>query len=139
MRHVKMQQVYKGIPVYGGEIYLHAAENQVGLFNGNPYPTPSGTDVTPLVTQDQAKLTTIRDVAGRTSNYELHAGEKALLNYSGPAGELIIYPKDRDPRQQILVWHITIRPNFLERWSISSTRKQARLSISSTTPIRMAM
>lgn len=116
MLHVKMQQCYKGIPVYGGEIYLHATDGQVGLFNGNPYPTTSISDLTPSVGSFQAQLITIMDVSARTSYAELDDAQKSMLNYYEPVAELVIYPKDRDPRQQFLAWHVTIRPNFLERW-----------------------
>jgi Zn-dependent metalloprotease len=116
MSHVKMQQVYKGIPVYGGEVYLHASNNQIGLFNGNAYPTFTNTDINPSVNAWQAQLTTIMDVSKRTRYYELDANQKTMLNYSEPQSELVIYPKNRDPRQQFLAWHITIRPNFIERW-----------------------
>ena len=114
--HIKMQQIYQGTPVYGGEIYLHSAGNQIGLFNGNPYPTPTLIDATPSISQFQAQLVSTMDVSARTAYHDLEPGEKAALNYNGPRCELVIYPKDRDPRQEYLAWHLTIRPNFLERW-----------------------
>jgi Zn-dependent metalloprotease len=114
--HVKLQQVFKDIPVYGGEIYLHASHNQIGLFNGNAYPTFAGADVNPSVGLFQARLNAIMDVSKRTDYHDLDVNEKKILHYDEPLSELVIYPRDRDPRQQYLAWHITIRPNFLERW-----------------------
>lgn len=114
--HVKLEQIYQGIPVYGGEAYLHASDDQINLFNGNPYPTFSGTDVNPSVASSQAQLITIMDVSKRTNYHDLDENQKAMLNYSMPKSELVIYPKDRNPRQQFLAWHVTIRPNFRERW-----------------------
>ncbi len=114
--HIKMQQVYQGIPVYGGEIYLHTAEGQVGLFNGNPYPTAAVSSLVPGVSPAQARSVSIHDVSTRTAYHELNANQKVILNYNEPVSELVIYPKDRDPRQQFLAWHVTVRPNFLERW-----------------------
>jgi Zn-dependent metalloprotease len=114
--HVKLEQMYKGIPVYGGEVYLHASDNQINLFNGNACPTFSGTDINPSVASSRAQLVTIMDVSKRTSYHDLDENQKALLNYTMPKSELVIYPKNRDPRQQFLAWHITVRPNFMERW-----------------------
>ncbi|MDP1623945.1 MAG: M4 family metallopeptidase [Bacteroidales bacterium] len=116
MTHVKMQQVYRGIPIYGAEIYLHADDDQIGLFNGNPYPTPTIADLNPSVSAYHAQLAAIMDVSKRTDYYELNDGQKLILTYNEPVSELIIYPKDRDPRKQYLAWHITVRPNFVERW-----------------------
>ncbi len=114
--HIKMQQVYKSIPVYGGEIYLHARDNQIGLFNGNALPTTNLSDLTPSVGSYPAELSVIMDVSKRTAYYDLDETQKSLLQYREPKCELVIYPKDRNPAQQFLAWHITIRPNFLERW-----------------------
>ncbi|MCX6268569.1 MAG: M4 family metallopeptidase [Bacteroidetes bacterium] len=114
--HVKMQQIYQGIPVYGGEIFLHTTDNQIGLFNGNVYPTFSASNVVPSVSAYQAKLTVTADVSKRTNYRELNPGQKMVLHYDEPVSELVIYARDRDPGKQFLAWHITIRPNFLERW-----------------------
>jgi len=114
--HVKMQQVYQGIPVYGGEIYLHSSGDQISLFNGTTYPTATFSDIHPSISSFQAQMTATSDVSKRTAMHELNAGQKSMLNYSEPIRELVIYPKNRDPRQQYLTWHITLRPNFLERW-----------------------
>lgn len=114
--HVKLQQVYQGIPIFGGEIYLHSSGNQIGLYNGNAYPTPTLNNVTPSVDAFQAQLTVIMDVSKHAIYRELNENQKTLLNYNGPIHELVVYHKDRDPRQQFLAWHVTIRPNFIERW-----------------------
>ncbi|MFZ4521202.1 MAG: M4 family metallopeptidase [Bacteroidales bacterium] len=114
--HIKMQQVYKGIPVYGGEIYLHTTGNEVGIFNGNPYPTASIAELVPSVSASLARETTILDVSQRTRYITLDASQQTILNYSEPLSELVIYPVNREPKNQLLAWHITIRPNFLERW-----------------------
>ena len=114
--HVKMQQVYKGIPVYGGEIYLHSSGDQIGLYNGNAYPTVNIAEVSPAVGPFEAQMAVILDVSKRTAWRDLDVSQKSFLGYSEPLHELVIYPKDHDQRQQFLAWHITIRPNFLERW-----------------------
>jgi len=115
MNHIKMQQVYKGIPVYYGEVYLHSEDNQIALFNGNTLPTPS-VAINPAIGAQQANLKAIIDVSGRTRFHVLTQTEKTLLDYDEPKSELVIYHKNRDPLQGKLAWHVTVRPNFIERW-----------------------
>ena len=56
MKHLKYQQMYKSIEVWGCEIYIHLnGDNTISNFNGRYQPTPSGlTDITPTVNKDQA-------------------------------------------------------------------------------------
>jgi len=114
--HIKMQQVCQGIPVYGGEIYLHSSGDHIGLFNGNTYPTSTIPDVHPSIGGSQARMTVINDLSKKTTFHNLDLYQKSILQYNEPIQELVIYHKNRDPRQQFLTWHITVRPNFLERW-----------------------
>ena len=41
-KHSKIQQKYKGIPIYGAEMMLHATETQVKTVNGRIWPSPEG-------------------------------------------------------------------------------------------------
>ncbi|TAG51108.1 MAG: hypothetical protein EAZ29_10675, partial [Runella slithyformis] len=38
--HVRLQQQFKGLPVYGGELILHAQDNQFTSLNGYHFKTP---------------------------------------------------------------------------------------------------
>ncbi len=114
--HIKMQQVYKGIPVYNGGIILHARSGQVDLLTGLPFPTPGLTELAPVVTSPEAAGIALSDLTRHTAVRELDANQRSLLSYQGPVSELVIYPKNRDPEQLFLAWHLTLRPNFIERW-----------------------
>ncbi len=116
MMHVKMQQVYQGLPVYGAEVILHATSGQIDLLTGLPYPTPGLTDLSPALASSQAAGIALNNLRDLTSVHALDPSQQALLKYNGPLTELVIYPKDRDPKQLFLAWHVTLRPNFLERW-----------------------
>jgi bacillolysin len=116
MQHVKMQQIYNNIPVWCSEIYLHSREGRIDLFNGNCYPTPLISSLTPGIPSSEAVRVTVGDVQNQTSYRELNSDEKQFLDYNEPACELVIYHKDRHPLHPKLTWHVSIRPNFIELW-----------------------
>ena len=116
MNHIKLQQVYKGIPVWCAEIYLHSRQGKIDLFNGRSYPTPALTDLTAGLASEEALQIGLQDIRSRTTYRELSSEEKDFLSYDKPLCELIIYHKDRDPLQAKLAWHLSIRPNLIEQW-----------------------
>ncbi|MFA5973570.1 MAG: M4 family metallopeptidase [Lentimicrobiaceae bacterium] len=116
MQHIKLAQKFKGIPVYGGEIYLHKRNGSIDLFNGNSYPTPEMSSVVPVIAQSYASERAISDVKSHTSFRELLPEEKTFLKYNGPESELVVYHKDGLLKSARLTWHLTIRPNLVERW-----------------------
>ena len=114
--HIRMDQYYKGLPVYGGEVILHAEQGQISGLNGSYYPTP-GTDVNPSVSQTQAMAIVKADLGSKTTIRD--------LTYSGLAGKLlpdepvksrlIIYHTHED-QQPHLAWQVDIYPNVTEQW-----------------------
>lgn len=56
MKHLRYQQMYKGIEVWGREIYVHLkSDNTINCFNGRYLPTPSNlTNITPSISEGQA-------------------------------------------------------------------------------------
>ncbi len=105
-----------GIPVYGGEIYLHKHNGSIDLFNGNCFPTPELNSVVPVIAQSYASERAINDIKLHTSFRELLPAEKNFLKYSGPESELVVYHKDDMLKSAKLTWHLTVRPNLVERW-----------------------
>jgi bacillolysin len=116
MDHIKLQQVYKGIPVWCAEVYLHSRQGKIDLFNGRPYPTPSLTDLSAGLTSEEALQIGLQDIRSRTTYREFNSEEKEFLAYDKPLCELVIYHKDRDPLQAKLAWHLSMRPNLIEQW-----------------------
>lgn len=116
MVHIKMQQEYMGIPVYYGQVWLHAIDGKIGLFNGNPYPTPSTAITTARIDASVAAATAFSDVTGKSVLQEFTPSQQEMLQHNGPVTVMVFYHKDRDPRQEYLAWHVTLRPNFIERW-----------------------
>lgn len=116
MQHIKLAQKFKGIPVYGAEIYLHKRNGIIDLFNGNSFATPSINSVVPVISESFASQSAISDLSKRTSFRELLPEEKQFLGYYQPEKELVVYHADDLPGSEKLTWHITVRPNLVERW-----------------------
>lgn len=114
--HIKMQQVFKGVKVYGGQIFLHAKSGEIYLFNGTYYPTPDIDDVNPSLQSKDAEDIALSDIATITTIGEVRSFGIKQLEYERAVTELVIHHNNRDINSEKLAWHITLRPNFLERW-----------------------
>ena len=115
--HVKLQQYYKGIKVYGGQVFVHGKAGKMERFNGEYFPTPEAAGNTPAISESQA----LQQVKDHLKN---HLGipftppqkESTLLPYKPVVSELVFYQRHLNGRQPKLTWHLTVRPNLLARY-----------------------
>jgi bacillolysin len=115
--HLRMQQMYKGVPVYGGEMILHKKGNEeVSLLNGHFYPTPQIENVKPSLSDDKVVKLVISDVSKSSIVKPMTATEMTMLKYEKPKTELMIYHQNEKADGERLAYQVTVRPNFLERW-----------------------
>jgi bacillolysin len=115
--HLRMQQSYKGVPVYGGEMILHKKTNEdVSLLNGHFYPTPQIENVKPSLSEEKIGKLAISDVSKISITKPMTASEMVMLKYEKPKTELIIYHQNEKADGERLAYQVTVRPNFLERW-----------------------
>jgi bacillolysin len=115
--HLHIQQSYKGVHVYGGEMILHKKDNEeVSLLNGHFYPTPQIENVKPSLSDDKVGKLAILDVSKSSIVKPMTASEMVMLKYEKPKTELIIYHQNEKADGERLAYHVTVRPNFLERW-----------------------
>jgi bacillolysin len=115
--HLRMQQTYKGVHVYGGEMILHKKDNEdVSLLNGHFYPTPQIENVKPSLSGDKIGDLAILDVSKTSITKPMTATEMTMLKYEKPKTELIIYHQNEKADGERLAYQVTVRPNFLERW-----------------------
>jgi len=114
-KHVRLNQKYLGIPIYGAEIIIHFNGDSVQLFNGRHHRTPSNNDIKPSFSSSSAIQKAIKDVRSLTSYRDLSPDQKKLLNYDAPGSELVFY-KAHEKENLELSWHVTLRPNLLEDW-----------------------
>ena len=114
--HLRMQQMYLGVPVYGSEVILHEKEGKTFLFNGRYFPTPRLSTVVPTLQQASAEDLAKQLVSDYTSFKNLSVQEKQLLPQEQIKSQLVIYHKDLQLDAEKLAWHVSIMPDLVNRW-----------------------
>jgi bacillolysin len=114
--HMRMQQMYKGIKVWGSQVILHGKDNQINLLNGRHFPTPQLLDVNPTLTQRQASQLAVDHAKLKSKFNHLSDLLGTPLQNDESMAELIVYHENDQLEREKLCWHITVRPNLLERW-----------------------
>lgn len=114
--HLRGQQMYKGIKVYGAEILLHGWDDRIQLLNGRTYPTPTLASVTPAIAEQTAARTALTHVSKHTRVINFSEEELQLIPGKPVETELVIYHKNQDLQAERLAWYITLYPNVLHRW-----------------------
>nr|WKN37449.1 M4 family metallopeptidase [Tunicatimonas sp. TK19036] len=122
--HLRMQQQYRGVAIYGSEIIVHADNNHVvqGI-NGRYIPTPQLLDTSPSVPAQQAIQQSLTHLEGSKN---LNDAQKKLLSYDGPTANLVILPSWEKGEPQ-LAWQVMVRPNMLDYWELLIDAQQGTL------------
>jgi Zn-dependent metalloprotease len=110
--HFRMRQYMGDVPVYGGEIILHAKEDVFDFLNGKYYVL----DDTELITIPTINVmdaeNKMRDDLGDFVDFDDHLG--IFENVRRVQSELVVFlDSDGNPR---LCHHFTAFPNMIERW-----------------------
>lgn len=114
--HLKYQQTYKGLPVFGAEVILHEKDGSIYLLNGRSFSTPKIENIQPQLTDNQS-VELVKLHLSSEKNIEFVEGltEKEIGN-DQVQNELVIYfPKGNNANSK-LVYHISIYPNRIKRF-----------------------
>ncbi|MEO9892308.1 M4 family metallopeptidase, partial [Aurantibacter sp.] len=111
--HIKLQQVFQGVKVYGSEVVLHFDESKkVSALNGRNKPTPIIESTVPKISVSDALQAVEMDLGTKLNNKNLVMGLSQFTN-SDLEEELLIYPFEG---KNILARHLTVFPNPKDRW-----------------------
>ncbi len=113
IKHLRLQQYYQGIKVYGGEMILHEKDADIFMMNGRYFPTPTLESLSPTLTSDELPAILQADLPQWQS---LNEEQLFLLPHAQIKSELVIYHLDKNTQAEQLVWHVTAFPNVAERW-----------------------
>lgn len=113
MTHIQLQQKYKNVPIYGGEIWLHSRDNKIETLNGRNFATPKLASVQPQISEAKAIELAMADVAKKSIVQKNITNEFIKQDH---ASELMIYHTDEKGLDARLTYYLTVRPNILERW-----------------------
>ncbi|OQA99222.1 MAG: Bacillolysin precursor [Bacteroidetes bacterium ADurb.Bin217] len=106
--HIKAQQYFKGLKVYGAESFVHIGSKK-DIFNGYIYDLADIITITPNISKAEVLRIVNTDLAIKTVIKELSVKQKEILKYDTPLINLIIY-------ENKLAYEISIRPNFIQEW-----------------------
>ncbi|MCA0363950.1 MAG: M4 family metallopeptidase [Bacteroidetes bacterium] len=110
--HLKYQQRFKGVNIYGGESMVHTNELGYAEFlTGKVYPTPKINTIAQI--DAKSAIAACYQDLGKTTIIQNKGLVGGLLKTETEQSELVIIPEGG---KEFLAYHITVRPNMLERW-----------------------
>ncbi|TNE49828.1 MAG: T9SS type A sorting domain-containing protein [Bacteroidetes bacterium] len=113
--HVRLDQVWQGVPVYGGELIAHTENGIFIRANGRYYPTPGLASVTPALSDVDARQRVEKQLTPGTVKTSWSNAERQLVGGQEFQAELVIYHPGRKIDAERLAWHVTLYPNLLRR------------------------
>lgn len=112
LRHLKLTQSYKGVPIYGGEAVVHTNKSGVAEFMmGKIFASPTLNTI-PNINAASAIELSLKDL-GKSTIVQKSGKINQFLELDKDSAELMILNENKKSN---LVYHITVRPNILERW-----------------------
>jgi len=114
MQHIKVRQVYKGIPVYGGDIIIHGKNNIMNQVNGTVYATPTDLDIHATLPIAQVETLIKADLMTMGKDPDaLLALDKPSSRKLFSSEEIIFYDKNKKAH---LAYAVSIIVNGFEQW-----------------------
>ena len=101
--HLRFQQIYRGIPLFGKELLVHLdGERDVYLLQGRYEPTPRTIDTLPRIAPEAATSAAFKDIG--LGVYQLPTSSSALVIHTSTRGAMK------------LAYKIVTTPRLDERW-----------------------
>ncbi len=116
-RHEIFQQMFQGVPVWGGQINAHFdREGTLYAVNAAHFPTPNfHSGRTWRLDQKTAVDRAVRDVSAHGPMEAFTSQMQDLLGYAGPIAERNVWLEPEGGAAH-WAWRVEIRPNILELW-----------------------
>lgn len=113
--HVRLQQVYQNIPVYGSELIAHTQDGDFQRLNGRYFPTPKLASVTPVLDATAAIQKGMTDFGAEKVKTSWSAEELQLIGGTQHKTELVVYVGKGSSNGGQLAWRVESHPNMLRR------------------------
>jgi bacillolysin len=115
--HVRLDQHYKGIPVYAGEVIVHLNELGEGeSFNGTYYKITENINPVPAISAQSAIEKVSAHLGKGTPLRPLTTLEKRLVQHEQPHATLCVYQAKGLVKRHLLAYHVVYCPTVQERW-----------------------
>jgi len=113
--HVRLEQVYNGLPVWGSEVICHTKNGAFERMNGRYFPTPKLASIVPAIDAEAAISKVKTEIGISKIKTEWSAADLKLIDGQPFSATLIVFhPKDNLTGER-LTWHVAARPNVLSR------------------------
>ncbi|QXD14199.1 M4 family metallopeptidase [Rhodocaloribacter litoris] len=111
--HVRFEQQYEGLPVWGRDLYVHFDETGTAYaLNGTYEPTPRNVTTRPTLSPADAERVVVQDLKTRKRWAPVRGRLAAELGLDAMETRLVLYP---DAGGTIhLAYEISLHPNFME-------------------------
>ncbi|MEO1518885.1 MAG: M4 family metallopeptidase [Bacteroidota bacterium] len=113
-QHLRYKQTYKGLPVYGGEIVLHAENNRIDLLNGRYFPSPKIDQIAPSLQAVKAEQMVLAELPDFV---QIPEKQQAFIAHEQVRSQLLIYHVDNDPTKEVLAYKVDVIPHLAERYT----------------------
>lgn len=114
---VRLEQMYKGVPVYGAEVIVHLNEFGEGeSFNGKYVKIDDQLDYRPSLSDNAAIQKVSADLSRNMARHALTEKEKQLVQYADPKATLVVYQDNGLVKTNVLAYHVIYCPSVYERW-----------------------
>jgi len=113
--HVRLEQVFNGLPVWGGEVICHTKSGAFERMNGRYFPTPKLSTIVPAISADAAILKVKTEIGVSKIKTDWSAADLKLIDGQPFTANLIIFHPKETLTGERLSWHVAARPNVLSR------------------------
>lgn len=115
MRHIRFKQVYRGIPVWKRDLYLHLDRTgEPSAINGSYEIAPKEAVTIPQITGANAILLSTDDLKKSNHLASNDLGGMQALGIEQPSATLVLYPENGKFR---LAYDVDIHPNLTEHFT----------------------
>jgi len=111
--HVRMEQVFQGVPVYGSELIAHTKNGIFELLNGRYFPTPRVASIEPSISAETAVQRVVQQIG--TVKTDWNDEDRRLVGGKESQADLVVYHHRHDLDAERLAWHIVIYSDLLHR------------------------
>lgn len=114
-QHVRMDQMFQGLPVWGGEVIAHTKSGAFERMNGRYYPTPKLSSTTPALNADQAIQSVKNAIGVAKIKTSWTTEELSWIDGQPFSADLLVFHKNEKLKDERLAWHVVAHPNVMSR------------------------
>ncbi len=112
-KHIRMEQRWNNVPVYGSEVIAHTKNGAFHMLNGRYVPSPKIAASVPTISADQAIELVKNNIGTDKVKTDWSAQDLTIIGASTPfQTDLVIYPSNGTYHY---TWHIIAHPNLMVR------------------------